>query len=321
MSKTIVNPRWQKSDPRYLYSLVVRRYFAEMKTKVEIAEELGVSRFKVARLIDDAIEQGYIKFVFPKQRELDEEMASNLCKKYQLKDAVVLPASETWSTQEQLNVKLGGITANYLSETLREGMKFGMAWGRVLSSTVSQLVSLPPLEVVQLSGVHPGIEFSQGPVDLIHKIAAISHGKAHPMYVPMWVDDESLAKKLSGDQAVLDTQKFYPEMDVVITGIGAWKTGSSSLCDIFPNSWRDSLISQDITADVCVTLVNSKGEIIDSPMSRLGFGITTEQLRTTKTLIGVAGGEEKYEGIVASLKSGLLNVLITDFDTAIRLLN
>lgn len=65
MSKTIVNPRWQKSDPRYLYSLVVRRYFAEMKTKVEIAEELGVSRFKVARLIDDAIEQGYIKFVFP----------------------------------------------------------------------------------------------------------------------------------------------------------------------------------------------------------------------------------------------------------------
>lgn len=194
MSKTIVNPRWQKSDPRYLYSLVVRRYFAEMKTKVEIAEELGVSRFKVARLIDDAIEQGYIKFVFPKQRELDEEMASNLCKKYQLKDAVVLPASETWSTQEQLNVKLGGITANYLSETLREGMKFGMAWGRVLSSTVSQLVSLPPLEVVQLSGVHPGIEFSQGPVDLIHKIAAISHGKAHPMYVPMWVDDESLAK-------------------------------------------------------------------------------------------------------------------------------
>lgn len=150
-------------------------------------------------------------------------------------------------------------------------------------------MSLPPLEVVQLSGVHPGIEFSQGPVDLIHKIAAISHGKAHPMYVPMWVDDESLAKKLSGDQAVLDTQKFYPEMDVVITGIGAWKTGSSSLCDIFPNSWRDSLISQDITADVCVTLVNSKGEIIDSPMSRLGFGITTEQLRTTKTLIGVAG--------------------------------
>lgn len=320
MPRTKVPSRWQHSDPRYLYSLVARRYFAEMKTKIEIAEELGVSRFKVARLIDEAIEQEYVKFVFPKQQALDEEIAGNLREKYRLKEAVVLPASETWSTQEQLNVKLGGITANYLSETLQEGMKFGMAWGRVLSSTVSQLVSLPSLDVVQLSGVHPGIEFSQGPVDLIHKIAAISHGKAHPMYVPMWVDDESLAEKLAGDQAVLDAQKFYPQMDVVITGIGAWKTGSSSLCDIFPKSWRDSLLAQDIAADVCVTLVNSEGEILDSPMSRLGFGITTEQLRTTKKLIGVAGGEEKYEGIVASLKSGLLKVLITDFDTAIKLL-
>ncbi|EBS4177624.1 hypothetical protein DP779_25520, partial [Salmonella enterica subsp. enterica serovar Bovismorbificans] len=86
-------------------------------------------------------------------------------------------------------------------------------------------------------------------------------------------------QKLADDQAVQDTQKFYSNMDVVITGIGAWKTGSSSLCDIFPEAWREALISQDITADVCVTLVNSKGEILDSPLNRLGFGITTEQLR------------------------------------------
>ncbi|ENF1239659.1 hypothetical protein ACEPCY_001695 [Salmonella enterica subsp. enterica serovar Infantis] len=321
MPKENKNPKLCNYDPRFIYSLVVKRYFSEMKTKVEIAEELGLSRFKVARLIDEAIAQEYVKFTFPKQQALDEEIAQNLCKKYGLQDAVVLSVSESWSSQEQLNVKLGGITATYLSEILKEGMKFGLAWGRVLSSTVSQLTTLPVLDVVQLSGVHPGIEFSQGPIDLIHKVAAISHGRAHPMYVPMWVDDESLAQKLADDQAVQDTQKFYSNMDVVITGIGAWKTGSSSLCDIFPEAWREALISQDITADVCVTLVNSKGEILDSPLNRLGFGITTDQLRATKKLIGVAGGDEKYEGIVASLKSGLLNVLITDFDTAIKLLD
>ncbi len=31
--------------------------------------------------------------------------------------------------REQLNVKLGGITATYLSEILKEGMKFGLARG------------------------------------------------------------------------------------------------------------------------------------------------------------------------------------------------
>ncbi|WP_058911389.1 sugar-binding transcriptional regulator [Entomohabitans teleogrylli] len=321
MPKQKTSNRWKNYDPRYIYSLVVRRYFSEMKTKIEIAEELGVSRFKVARLIDEAIAQDYVRFIFPKQQAMDDEIAGNLREKYHLDDALVLSVSESWSTQDELNDKLGGLSANYLSETLKEGMKIGIAWGRVLSSTVSKLTSLPALDVVQLSGVHPGIEFSQGPIDLIHKLAAISHGKAHPMYVPMWVDDESLAGKLSDDQAVLDTQQYYSHLDVVITGIGNWKSGSSSLCHIFPESWRNTLISQDIAADVCITLVNSKGEVLDSPMNRLGFGISTEQLQKTKKVIGVAGGEEKYEGIVASLKSGLLNVLITDFDTAIKLLD
>ena len=321
MTKQKKNSRWQDYDPRYIYSLVVKRYFADMKMKIEIAEELGISRFKVARLIEEAIQQDYVRFIFPKQQEMDDEIASKLREKYHLDDAEVLPVSESWSTQNELNDKLGEITANYLSKTLKEGMKFGIAWGRVLSSTVSKLTTLPVLDVVQLSGVHPGIEFSQGPIDLIHKIAAISNGKAHPMYVPMWVDDEGLAVKLAGDQAVLDTQQYYSQLDVLITGIGAWKSGSSSLCDIFPETWRESLIQQDIAADICTSLVNSRGDIIDSPIDRLGFGISTEQLRKTKKVIGVAGGEEKFEGIVASLKSGLLNVLITDFDTAIKLLD
>lgn len=321
MTKQKKNSRWQAYDSCYIYSLVVRRYFAEMKTKIEIAEELGISRFKVARLIDEAIHQDYVRFIFPKQQAMDDEIAGNLREKYHLDAAEVLSVAESWSTQDELNHKLGAIAAIYLGETLKEGMKLGIAWGRVLSSTVSQLTTLPPLDVVQLSGVHPGIEFSQGPIDLIHKIAALSHGKAHPMYVPMWVDDEGLAVKLAGDQAVLDTQQYYPQLDVVITGIGAWKSGSSSLCNIFPPAWRESLLKQDIAADICISLVNSQGDVLDSPMDRLGFGISTEQLRKTQTVIGVAGGEEKFDGIVASLKSGLLNVLITDFDTAVKLLD
>ncbi|MGP2522403.1 sugar-binding transcriptional regulator [Pantoea ananatis] len=321
MPKLNKNKKWSGYDPRYIYSLVVRRYFLEMKTKTEIAEELGISRFKAARLIDEAIEQEYVKFLFPKQQMLDEEIAHSLCQKYGLQNAVVLSVSESWASQEQLNEKLGGITASYLSNHLTAGMTVGIAWGRVLSSTVNQLTSLPALDIVQLSGVHPGIEFSKGPIDLIHRLSAISQGKAHPMYVPMWVDDESLAEKLASDPAVIYTQQYYSRLDVVITGIGAWKTRSSSLCDIFPEEWQAPLFRDDIAADICITLVNSKGEILDSPISRLGFGISTEQLRNTKTVIGVAGGEQKYEGIVASLKSGLLDVLITDFDTAVKLVN
>ena len=35
MTKQKKNSRWQGYDPRYIYSLVVRRYFADMKTKID----------------------------------------------------------------------------------------------------------------------------------------------------------------------------------------------------------------------------------------------------------------------------------------------
>jgi DNA-binding transcriptional regulator LsrR (DeoR family) len=37
-----------------LIASVARRYYLEGRSKVEIAEELGLSRFKVARLLDTA---------------------------------------------------------------------------------------------------------------------------------------------------------------------------------------------------------------------------------------------------------------------------
>ena len=58
-------------------STVVRRYFVEMKTKTEIAEELEISRFKAARLIDEAIKEEYVKFLFPK---IIEGKAVGLCR-------------------------------------------------------------------------------------------------------------------------------------------------------------------------------------------------------------------------------------------------
>ena len=45
---------------------VARRYFIERQTKSRIAKDLAISRFKVARLIDEAIEEGLVRF------EIDE---------------------------------------------------------------------------------------------------------------------------------------------------------------------------------------------------------------------------------------------------------
>lgn len=309
------------NNPKYIHSFVAKQYFVEMKTKSEIADDLGISRFKVARLITEAIEKEYVRFTFPKQHLLDDEISQNICQKYNLKHAIVLSMMDSSEDQLQLNEKLGQITADYLTSILKKDMKVGVAWGRVLSSTINHLHDIPPLDVIQLSGVHPQIEFNQGPIDLIHKMAAISQGKAHPIYLPMWVENEELKSQLISDPYITEACSLYSKLDIILTGIGSWKSGASSLFNIFPEEWKNELIHKDVCADVCISLIDSKGNILDNPIDHLGFGITSEQLKEAKNIIGIAGGKEKYEAILAALKSGLLSTLITDFNTAIKLLS
>ena len=44
-----------------LAALVARRYYLDQRSKVEIAGELGLSRFKIARLLDMARDSGLVR--------------------------------------------------------------------------------------------------------------------------------------------------------------------------------------------------------------------------------------------------------------------
>ena len=69
---------------------VARRYFIERQTKSSIAEDLAISRFKVARLIDEAIEEGLVRFEIDEAGELDARLSDLLRQKYSLRNALVL---------------------------------------------------------------------------------------------------------------------------------------------------------------------------------------------------------------------------------------
>ncbi|MNP76955.1 Transcriptional regulator LsrR [compost metagenome] len=50
------------------------------------------------------------------------------------------------------------------------------------------------------------------------------------------------------------------------------------------------------------------------------IGLSLSALATIPTVVGVAGGVPKAEAIVAALKGGYINALVTDQDTAAEML-
>ena len=299
-------------------ALAARRYFLGQQTKSQIAHGLGISRFKVARLIDAAVEQKIVQFIITEPDDLNAELGEAVRNKYGLKAVLVLDGPDL--TTSALTTPLGNLAASLLDETLVDGQTLGIAWGRTLAAMAKALVHLPKVDVIQVAGAPGGLEISQNPVELVHRLAGLSGGNAYPIYGPMWTEDPTLAQRLRQEPTVAAAMAKYKSIDVLVVGIGSWNPAESCLCSGFPAAWRHDALRAGVVADVCGTLIDREGRETPSKLDEQGLTITADQLRQIPEVIGIGGGLEKADAISAVLRGDWIDVLVTDAGVARRLL-
>ena len=57
-----------------LAASIARRYYLDGRSKIEIADEFGLSRFKVARLLDAARESGLVRIEIRHPGQIDVDL-------------------------------------------------------------------------------------------------------------------------------------------------------------------------------------------------------------------------------------------------------
>ena len=103
---------------------MARRFYLEGKSKIQIAEEFGVSRFKVARVLETALERDLVRIEIRVPAELDAERSDALRARYGLRHAVVVESpAEAEETPDPEN--LGEVAADLLGELVNEGDVLG----------------------------------------------------------------------------------------------------------------------------------------------------------------------------------------------------
>src|SRR4051794_1148444 len=97
-----------------LTASVARRYYVDGKSKVEIADEFSLSRFKVARLIHTAKTSGIVRIEIGYPGVIDVDLSGRLQTAFGLQHAVVLDTPDDDSAS--LQQRLGEAAAELLSE-------------------------------------------------------------------------------------------------------------------------------------------------------------------------------------------------------------
>lgn len=293
---------------RELAALVARRFYLEDETKVAIADELHISRFKVARLLEFARSSGIVNISLHDGGVADERLADRLRDHLGLRECVVVSSD---GSAADVRRQVGAAAADLLGSTLRAGDVLGLAWGRTLSALTAQLQELPPVTIVQLTGAAGG-DLSESPIEVVRRASLRSGGKAYAYYLPLLVRDATTAASLRQNPDVGAAMRMFDEITVAVVAIGSWDPPVSQFHDLVTDAERQRLLDSHVRADIAGILLDRDGSTVDEGFIGRTLSVRTEQLGRVPRVVAAAAGADKAVAVLAAARSGLISGLVTD---------
>jgi len=308
-------------DVRKLLYKVATAYYEDGLTQRQIGERLGISRIKVSRLLQQARDEKVVQITIvpPQGSSVDLERA--LEAKYGLLEVVVV--TPYGYKDAEMAPSLGAAAAECLERCLDGDEVVGLSWGTTLRAVIDALPMKywPGMTVIQILGGlgNPGAEIHGS--DLARRLAQSFGAKLRLMPAPGVVKSELVRDALVEDPQIGGTLELAETADVALLGIGIPLHGSVvQHSGILSREEIIHFMEDGAVGDIALRFFDSQGRAMEHEVNNRTIGLTIPQIQKIPRRIGVAGGEKKHDVIRAALKGKLINVLVTDDQTALHLL-
>jgi len=227
---------------------------------------------------------------------------------------VVLTPSENLGGNQLLS-GIGMAAAEYLKRNLQPNQNVGIGWGRSLFETINLIRDgeQKQINVIPLIGGMGDITAFFQVNELARRLADAFGGTFRHLYVPAFLEDNSVLEKFLKSQEVVQISELWSRLDVAVVGIGQIEFQQISamfFADHITPQTLSLLESKGTVGDICARFFDLQGTQI---FPELGvIGINLDKLKTIPEVIAIAGGVDKARALLGALRGGYIKTLITD---------
>jgi DNA-binding transcriptional regulator LsrR (DeoR family) len=315
-------------------ALIVRAawlYWVGGLNQEETAKRLGLHRSRVNRLLAEARDKGLVSITIQSDEARLFEVERRLESRFGLDFCLTTPpigchrfARHRDVTELQATVArraVGGAAAHFLKGKLEKGpVTIGVGWGRTLEQMALQLAGVRNSEArfVSLMGSLDR-NLASNSFEVVQTLAGRVGGQGHFLALPFLADSEADHDVFMAQRTVAGTFAVARSADLHVIGVGELaETAFLSERGMLSKDDLDSLRAAGAVADTLGHFFDAEGREIDHHLSRRTLAIGLTDLRATPVVL-IAGGLCKVAAIAALLRSGLVDGLVIDGDTAIEL--
>lgn len=291
-------------------------YYLKEATQAQVAQQLGISRATVSRVLSEARRTGIVRIevVDPATQRasgLEEELRDALGLKRIFAAAGFHPSL------------VGAALAARLGEALTEvGLRAGdvllVSSGRTVWEVSQEaLPSFPGVVVTPTVGGQDEPEAWYQTNEITRMFAEQLDGRPVFLYAPAQpgADLHSLLVQDPSTRRVLD---LWNRAKVAVLGVGAPPLTRESMPGYVPRGapWLGTA-----AGDICTRFFDEDGRPLPYPEVEYLIATTFETLNAIPHTIAVAVGPTKVPSIVAGARAGWFNTLVTDEETAAHVLD
>ena len=294
---------------------ISRLYYERDLTQAEISKRMNISRPAVSKLLSEARLRGIVRIDIKSPLMSDESLLDELCGVYKLKGGLVVPSG---SADEKLLARLIiSQAALYIEKFLPTVTRIGLGWGDTIGRLVDEFASR---SAVEFGTGHVCPVVGSAPNDIMwYQTNALTRAFAEktgftPHYLhapafPVTLENKKLFENTAEYQKI---SKHWQDLEMVILGVGTYPSvPDQASAARFGNLLRE----KNAVGMLATYYFNGDGTLIDSK-DDIVIRIAAHDLARIDKAFLIGGGAKKVNAVRATLKSGLVNHLVTDEKTA-----
>lgn len=296
-------------------------YYVAGVTQQEIARALGLSRQVAQRLVSNAREMGMVSVNIDHPVTHCLRLAQQIQEEFHLELCRVVPSAslDDDAIQQMLAVEGAAVMSQFINED--KPQVFGIGSGKTLRSIIDALpwVERPQHQCVSMIGAIARDD-SGTRYDVPLKMAEKMQGKYYFIPAPLYADSPTDKQMWCQHQVYQRVTQRALKADVAFIGIGEVRSGCPLNAEGFITDKQvEALNSRGVVGEMLGHFFNQQGERVLGETDALLTSVLLES-HTQRRIIAFAGGERKFAGIRAALRGGWVTGLVTDEDSALKLI-
>jgi DNA-binding transcriptional regulator LsrR (DeoR family) len=290
-------------------------YYVDGLTQKEIGARVGLSRLKVVRLLQRARAEGVVEIKLAPDLRLNTELARHLEDQFHLQEAII---TESIDNPEQSEA-IGRAGARLLDRVLHDDQTLGIGMGRTVASMMAHLLprKLNGVIVRTLAGAYEEPGRATNAYNISWRLADQIGAVVEPLHCPLIVTNQATRMALLQDRALRSVLESLKNCDLALIGLGALDHASPLVrLGYCTRDQLSALQKNGAIGEILGRFYSLQGEIVASEFEGRILGIDLPQLCQVPTVVALAYGESKVRPILGALRTGCIDVLITDRWTA-----